>query len=45
VRPWGPCGRALLGLVPRYLPALWSPRNQTLTDRVAGILVVVERRR
>ena len=45
VRPWGPCGRGLLGLVPRYLPALWSPRNQTLTDRVAGILVVVERPR
>jgi hypothetical protein len=37
--------RGLLGLVPKYLPALWSGRNQILPDRVAGIVVVVERGR
>lgn len=43
--PWGSCGRGLLGLLPKYLPALWSARNQTLPDQVAGIIVVVERDR
>ena len=43
VRPWGSCGLGFLGLVPKYLPALWSPRRQTLRDRVAGVIVVVER--
>jgi RDD family len=43
--PWGSCGRGPLGLLPKYLPALWSARNQTLPDRVAGIVVVVERDR
>lgn len=42
VTPWTACGRALLGVAPMYLPALWSGRNQTLPDRVAGILVVRE---
>jgi hypothetical protein len=36
----GACGRVLLGVVPLYLPALWSARNQTLPDRIAGIIVV-----
>ena len=40
VTPWPACGRALLGIVPLYVPALWSARNQTLPDRVAGIVVV-----
>jgi uncharacterized RDD family membrane protein YckC len=43
VRPWSSCGRGLLGLVPKYLPALLSARHQTLPERVAGIVVVVER--
>lgn len=34
------CGRALLGSVPLYLPALWSASNQTLPDWIAGIVVV-----
>jgi RDD family len=33
-------GRALLRVAPLYVPALWSPRNQTLPDRVAGLVVV-----
>ena len=45
IRPWGCCAVGLLGLLPRYLPALWSPRNQTLPERVAGTIVVVERGR
>jgi uncharacterized RDD family membrane protein YckC len=45
IRPWGCCAMGLLGLLPRYLPALWSPRNQTLPERVAGTIVVVERGR
>ncbi len=32
----------LLGIVPNYLGALWSERNQTLYDRVAGIIIVVD---
>jgi hypothetical protein len=44
VRPSSSCGRALLsgtlGSVPLYLPALWSARNQTLPERIAGILTV-----
>ena len=34
------CGRALLGNVLLYLPALWFDRNQTLPDWIAGIVVV-----
>jgi hypothetical protein len=26
-----------------HLPALWSPRNQTLPDRIACIIVVADR--
>jgi hypothetical protein len=40
--PVGSFGRALLGIAPLYLPALWSPRNQTLPDRIAGIVVVID---
>lgn len=40
VKPWPSCARGLLGAVPLYLPALWSERNQTLPDHVAGIVVV-----
>jgi hypothetical protein len=44
VRPSASCGRALLsgtlGSVPLYLPALWSARNQTLPERIAGIVTV-----
>jgi uncharacterized RDD family membrane protein YckC len=43
LRPWKTCGWGLLGLAPRYVPALWSVRNQTALDRVTGIVVVVER--
>ncbi|MGO9888710.1 MAG: hypothetical protein ACLP0L_12495 [Solirubrobacteraceae bacterium] len=40
LRPWSSCGRGLAGLVPLYLPALWSARNQTVPDRIAGIVTV-----
>ena len=40
VTPWGSFVRAWLGSAPLYLPALWSERNQTLPDLVAGIVVV-----
>ena len=40
VRPASSLGRTLLDMAPPYLAALWSPRNQTLPDRVAGIVVV-----
>lgn len=40
IGPGSSCSRALPGLAARYLPALWSARNQTLLDRVAGIVVV-----
>jgi hypothetical protein len=30
----------LLGSVPLQLPALWSARNQTAPERVAGIVTV-----
>jgi len=43
VAPLGSCGRGLLGLVPKYLPALLSARHQSLPDRVAGVVVVVDR--
>ena len=43
-RPLSSCGRGLLegvlGSVPLYLPALWSARNQTLPDLIAGIVTV-----
>jgi len=41
MKPWGGCARGLYGLIPRYLPALWSARNQSLPDRLAGIIVVI----
>jgi hypothetical protein len=40
VSPWGSCVRGLLGIVPPCMPALWSERNRTLEDRLAGIVVV-----
>ena len=40
VRPWATLSRGLLGFLPPYLPALWSERNQSLPDRLAGIIVV-----
>jgi hypothetical protein len=40
VTPWIFCSRGLLSSTPLYLPALWSERNQTLPDRLAGIVVV-----
>jgi hypothetical protein len=40
LRPWSSCGRGLLGSAPLYLPALWSARNQTIADRIAGIFTV-----
>ena len=43
LRPWSSCARGLLGGVPKYLPAFWSARHQSLPDRVAGIVVVVDR--
>jgi uncharacterized RDD family membrane protein YckC len=42
LRPWEGCVRGLFGVVPKYLPALWSARNQTLPERAAGIIVVVD---
>jgi len=45
LRVWKTCGWGLLGLAPRYLPALWSPHNQTPLDRVAGTVVIVDRDR
>ena len=35
---WGLAGTSLLRLL-----ALWSPRRQTLPDRLAGLIVVVDR--
>jgi hypothetical protein len=40
LRPWSWCARGLLGSVPLQLPALWSARNQTAPERVAGIVTV-----
>ncbi|MBV8217143.1 MAG: hypothetical protein JO325_01655 [Solirubrobacterales bacterium] len=40
VRPWASCARGLPGSVLLHLPALWTERNQTLPDRVAGVIVV-----
>ncbi len=42
--PWSSCGRGLLGSVPLHLPALWSARNQTVPDRIAGIVTVRDSR-
>ena len=35
-----PFVRALAGLLPLYLPAVWSRCNQTLPERIAGTVVV-----
>lgn len=44
-RPWGgACGRGALGVVPLQLPALWSPRNQSLPEWIAGIVTVRDSR-
>ena len=44
VRPSSACSRGmlggLLGSVPLDLPAVWSARNQTLPERIAGIVTV-----
>jgi hypothetical protein len=43
-RPWGgACSRGLLGVIPLQLPALWSRRNQSLPEWIAGIVVVRDR--
>jgi hypothetical protein len=34
----------LLGSGPLHLPALWSARNQTMPERVAGIVTVRDSR-
>ena len=44
LRPWSWCARGLLGSVPLQLPALWSARNQTAPERVAGIVTVRDSR-
>ena len=38
--PAAPIVRALVKVLPLYLPAVWSPRNQTLPERAAGIVTV-----
>ena len=40
VTPWASCVRGSLSTSLMYLPTLWSERNQTLPDRLAGIIVV-----
>lgn len=44
VRPSSSCSRGVLGgmlsSLPLQLPALWSARNQTLPERIAGIVTV-----
>jgi RDD family len=44
VRPTSSCSRGvlggMLGSLPLQLPALWSERNQTLPERIAGIVTV-----
>jgi RDD family len=42
VRPWATCSRGMLGGVPLQIPALFSARNQSLPDRLAGIVTVRE---
>ena len=42
VNPATACAPALVGAVVTQAPALWSPLNQTLAERLAGIVVVVE---
>ena len=42
VNPATACAPALFGAVVTQAPALWSPLNQTLAERLAGIVVVVE---
>jgi uncharacterized RDD family membrane protein YckC len=40
--PWSPWVRVAVGPLALELSALWSPRHQTLPERLAGIVVVVE---
>jgi hypothetical protein len=40
VHPLRPCAPALARGMAVKAPALWSPLNQTLPDRLAGIVVV-----
>jgi RDD family len=42
--PFGSCVLALLAGLALQLPALWSPRHQTMPERLAGIVVVRDRR-
>lgn len=44
LRPWGWWAGEFLGSLPLYLPAPWSARNQTVPERVAGIVTVRDSR-
>ena len=39
VNATGSCAPPLLGAAIMYAPALWSPLNQTIPERLAGIVV------
>ena len=40
VHPAASCGPPLLGAAVTPAPVLWSPLNQTIPERLAGIVVV-----
>jgi 60Kd inner membrane protein/RDD family len=40
VNPAASCAPSLLGAILMYAPGLWSPLNQTLPERLGGIVVV-----
>jgi hypothetical protein len=42
LNPAGSCAPALAGPVLMHAPLMWSPLNQTVAERVAGIVVVQE---
>jgi hypothetical protein len=42
VNPAGSCLPPLLGATVLQAPVLWSPLNQTVPERFAGIVVVVQ---
>jgi RDD family len=43
VNATGSCAPPLLGAAVMYAPALWSPLNQTIPERLAGIVVIFQR--
>jgi membrane protein insertase Oxa1/YidC/SpoIIIJ len=45
VNPLGSCLPELIAAVGPSLPALWTPRHQTLPERLAGIVTVRDQRR